>query len=263
MLSKLYDFIIRKHLEILTVIFVGVSLLLLSRTENHVVLVLQTRWQDFTSVIKKPLIEQEHKRRVMEENRQLRKDVFLLKRELAQAQSLMMENQRLRDMLGFRDTSKYELLPALIVYKGFKDGTNIITLNRGKRDNVKENSVIVNKEGLVGRVIAVGNRSSLAGMIAEPEARLSICINPVRVYGILKWHHGNIFVIDDIPTSVDVREGWTVMTSGLSEIYPENIPVGRITKVTSSENGFTYLIEGEYFVPFKNLREVFIFIHDR
>lgn len=262
MLSKLYDFIIRKHLEILTVIFVGISLLLLSRTENHVVLVLQTRWQDFTTVMKKPLLKQEHKRRVIEENKQLRMDIFRLNQELSQAQSLAMENRRLRDMLGFRDTSEYELLPAMIVYKGFKDGTNIITLNKGKNDNVKENSVIVDKDGLVGRVISVSKHSSLAAMIFEPEARLSICINPVRVYGILKWHHGNTFMIDDIPTSVEVREGWTVMTSGLSDIYPANIPVGRISKVTSSENGFTYLIEGEYFVPFRNLREVFILMHD-
>lgn len=258
MLSKLYDFIIRKLLEILTLIFVVISLLLLSQTENHVVLVLQSRWQDVATFIKKPIAEQQYKRQVMQENKELRREIFMLNSRLSRMGSLESENERLRDMLEFRDTSDYELIPALIVYKGFKDGANIITVDKGKRDGVKKNDVIVDKDGLVGRVIFTGNRSSLAGMIAEPEARVSACINPVRVYGILKWHHGNTFVIDDIPTSVEIREGWKVMTSGLSEIYPANIPIGHITKVTSSENGFTYIIEGKYNVPFKELREVFI-----
>jgi rod shape-determining protein MreC len=262
MLSKLYDFIIRKHLEILTVIFVAVSLILLSQTENRVILVLQSHWQDVATFVKKPVVEQQHKRKVMEENKALRRDIFRLNSELARLQSLERENERLRDMLGFRDTTDYELLPSLIVYKGFKDGANVITVDKGKRDGVKKNDVIVDKDGLVGRVISAGNRSSIAGMIAEPEARISICINPVHVYGILKWHHGNSFMIDDIPTSIEIREGWPVMTSGLSDIYPANIPVGRIRKVTSSENGFTYLIEGEYNVSFKNLREVFILIDE-
>lgn len=262
MLSKLYDFIIRKHLEILTVVFVLVSLLLLSQTENHVVLVLQSRWQDVATFMKKPIAEQRYKRQVMQENKELRQDIFRLNSELSRMGSLESENERLRDMLGFRDTSNYELIPALIVYKGFKDGANIITVDKGKRDGVRKNDVIVDKDGLVGRIISTGNRSSLAGMIAEPEARVSVCINPVRVYGILKWHHGNTFVIDDIPTSIEVREGWSVMTSGLSDIYPANIPIGRIKKVTSSENGFTYLIEGEYNVAFRKLREVFILSDD-
>ncbi len=99
-------------------------------------------------------------------------------------------------------------------------------------------------------------------MIIEPDVRVSVRINPSRVYGILKWHHGNTFVIEDIPTTIDIRPGWTVTTSGLSEIYPQDIPVGIITRVNTSENGFTHMIEGNYNVSFKNLREVFILDHD-
>ncbi len=262
MLSKLYDFVIRKHLEILTVVFVGISLLLLSQTENHVILSMQTRWQDVTSFMKKPIAEQQRKKKVIEENRQLRMDIFRLNRELAHQQSLSTENERLRDMLGFRDTSRYELLPALITYKGFKDGSSIIMLDKGKENNVRANDVIVDKDGLVGRILSSGKRTSIASMIIEPDVRVSVRINPSRVYGILKWHHGDTFVIEDIPTTIEIKPGWTVTTSGLSEIYPRDIPVGYITQVNSSENGFTYLIEGNYYVSFRKLQEVFIVSHD-
>jgi len=261
MLSKLYDFIIRKHLEILTVIFVGISLALLSQTENHVVLRIQTGWQDVSTFLKKPVLEKQRKKKVLEENKQLRMEVFSLNREVARLQNLDTENERLREMIGFRDTSRYELLPSLIVYKGFKNGSSVITLDKGKNYDVYQDDVIVDKEGLVGRILSSGKRTSIANMIIEPDVRVSVRINPSRVYGILKWHHGNTFVIEDIPTTIDIEPGWTVTTSGLSEIYPPDIPIGVITDVKTSENGFTHVIEGNYNVAFKNLREVFILEH--
>ncbi|MDZ7820672.1 MAG: rod shape-determining protein MreC [Candidatus Marinimicrobia bacterium] len=151
-----------------------------------------------------------------------------------------------------------EIIPALIIYKGFKEGSNIIMLDKGRDHDVGKNDVIVYKDGLVGRILACGQHTCMASMIVEPDIRVSVRIDPARVYGILKWHHGNTFIIDDIPTSVEVKPGQTVTTSGFSEIYPADIPVGRITGVTSSENGFTYIIEGNYFVEFNKLREVFI-----
>jgi rod shape-determining protein MreC len=258
MLSKLYDFIISKHIEILTVIFVGVSLFLLFQTENHVVLSLQTKWQDVTLFVKKPFVERQYRRQVQEENKQLRMEVFQLNKEVARLNSLSSENERLRELLGFRDTSRYELLPALIIYKGFKDGSDIIMLDKGRNNDVSKNDIIVDKNGLVGRVLSAGIRSSIVSMIIEPDVRVSVRINPARVYGILKWHHGNTFVIDDIPISIDIQPGWTVTTSGLSDIYPADIPVGVITRVSSSDNGFTYIIEGDYAVPFRSLHEIFI-----
>jgi rod shape-determining protein MreC len=263
MLSKLYDFIIRKHLEILTVIFVFISLILLSQTENYVVLRVQTGWQDVSLFLKKPAAEQQRKKKVIEENKQLRMDVFKLNQEVARLQNLDTENERLREMIGFRDTSRYELLPSLIVYKGYKNRSSVITIDKGRNEGIRADDVIVDKEGLVGRILSSGKRTSIASMIIEPDVRVSVRINPSRVYGILKWHHGNTFAIEDIPTTISIQQGWTVTTSGLSEIYPADIPIGVITDVLTSENGFTHMIKGNYNVSFNNLREVFILSHDR
>ena len=258
MFSKLYDFIIRKHLEILTVAFVLISLLLLSQTENNVVLKAQNAWQDVVVTLQKPAIEKQRKKKVIEENGQLRMQIFRLNKEVARLQNLDSENERLREMLGFRDTSRYELLPTQIMYKGFKDGNSVISINQGKNKSVSPNDIIVDKEGLVGKVISSSTSTSLASIIIEPDVRVSVRINPSRVYGILRWHHGNTFVIDDIPSTINIQDGWEVVTSGLSEVYPPDIPVGVITQVLKSENGFTHHIEGDYNVSFKNLKEVFV-----
>ncbi|MFO7841802.1 MAG: hypothetical protein R6V48_06595 [Fidelibacterota bacterium] len=92
MLVKLYDFIIRKHLEILTILFVVISLLFLSQTENHVIVSLQTKWQDISTFIKKPVLEQQRKKKVMKENKDLRMEIFRLKQELAGTKSLQNDD---------------------------------------------------------------------------------------------------------------------------------------------------------------------------
>ena len=123
-------------------------------------------------------------------------------------------------MIGFRDTSRYDLLPALIVYKGFKDGSSVITIDKGRNDNVKENDIIVDKEGLVGRILSSGSFTSMANMIIEPDVRVSVRINPSRVYGILKWHHGNTFMIEDIPATIDIQPVGVLRPPD----YPKYIP---------------------------------------
>lgn len=263
MFTKLYDFIIRKHIEILTFVFVLISLILLSQTENNVVLKIQNAWQDISVVLQKPAVEHQRKLKIIEENSQLRMHIFKLNQEVSRLQNLDSENARLRSMLAFKDTSRYELLPTLIVYKGFKNENSVITIDKGHKDGVEANDVIVDKEGLVGKVLSSSVSTSLASMIIEPDVRVSVRINPSRVYGILKWHHGNTFIIEDIPSTIDIQPGWSVTTSGLSEIYPPDIPVGIITEVLTSENGFTHHIEGNYNVAFKNLREVFVLKNDR
>ena len=93
MLSKLYDFIIRKHLEILTIIFVGISLILLSQTENHIILRVQSTWQDVSVFLKRPAAERQRKLKVLEQNKELRMEVFRLNQELARLQNLDIENE--------------------------------------------------------------------------------------------------------------------------------------------------------------------------
>ncbi|MFA6618905.1 MAG: rod shape-determining protein MreC [Candidatus Neomarinimicrobiota bacterium] len=263
MFSKLYDFIIRKHLEILTFIFVLISLGFLSQTESNVVLKVQNAWQDISVVLKRPVVERQRKQKIIEENSQLRMNIFKLNQEVSRLQNLDSENARLRSMLAFKDTSHYELLPTLIVYKGFKNENSVITIDKGHKDGVKANDVIVDKDGLVGKIISSSASTSLANMIIEPDVRVSVRINPSRVYGILKWHHGNTFIIEDIPSTIDIKPGWSVTTSGLSEVYPPDIPVGVISEVLISENGFTHHIEGNYNVTFNNLKEVFVLKNDR
>lgn len=263
MFSKLYDFIIRKHLEILTFIFVLISLIFLSHTKNHIVLKVQNAWQDVSVVFQKPVVERQRKQKIIEENNQLRMDIFTLNQEVSRLQNLDSENARLRNMLAFKDTSHHELLPTIIVYKGFKSENVVITIDKGHKDGVNTNDVIVDKDGLVGKVISSSASTSLARMIIEPDVRVSVRINPSRVYGILKWHHGNTFTIEDIPSTIDIKPGWSVTTSGLSEVYPPDIPVGVISEVLTSENGFTHHIEGNYNVTFNNLKEVFVLKNDR
>lgn len=258
MFNRFYDFIIKKHVEILTVLFVFISIVFLFQTENYIILKIQNKWEDTHASIRKPVSSTQHKKQLIVQNKQLRKEVFRLQSELNSTRYLQEENNRLRKLLAYEDTASYSLTAAQIVYKGYKSGNHVIVLDKGKKQEISNRDVVVDHKGLVGRISNVGVSSSMAGMITEPNSRVSVRIIPSGSFGLLKWHQGNTFTIEDIPITVKVETGYSVITSGYSDIYPENIPVGKITRVEASTNGFTYLVYGEYYVDFYKLKEVLV-----
>jgi rod shape-determining protein MreC len=62
----------------------------------------------------------------------------------------------------------------------------------------------------------------------------------------------------DVPHHADVEEGDLVVTSGLGEIFPKGILVGRVERVAYEEGHLFRRIEVRPFVDFSHLEEVFV-----
>jgi len=263
MINRLYDYIIKKHVEILTAVFVLVSIFLLFQTENHTIQSIQIRWSDFITSVRKPVSNVQRKKHLISRNSDLRKEVFELRSQISRMDYLENENARLRSLLDFRDTSAHTLIAAQIIYSGYKREGFVIEIDKGRRDKITSGDIIVNHKGLVGRVIKSGKRASLAHVINEPNARVSVRITPSGVFGILKWYQAGTFIIEDIPNTVTISKGDRVCTSGFSRIFPSDIPVGKITDVRPSKNGFTFLVYGRYNVNFQKLKNILVIHEDQ
>src|SRR5690625_7733663 len=90
--------------------------------------------------------------RALDENRFLREENIQLASEVARSREAMYENERLRSMIAFVDSSEYDLLPARIVSKHLTRPQNFLTLDVGRRDAVEEGMAAVGERGVSGRV---------------------------------------------------------------------------------------------------------------
>ncbi len=258
MFKKIYDFVFDNHFTIITIVFVIISFFILLQNEHPVVNNIRSFCGEAITPIKKPIIIFKNLISASKENQILRKKLVKLNIRTANYINLEKENNRLRKILNFKKQSNYKLIPATILSKGLNKNVNTILIDKGKINNVKKNDVIVVPDGLVGKVIAVNNKTSLVQLVTDMNFYISAKILPSDVKGILHWYGGKKFIINDIPNSISIKKGDLVVTSGFSEIYPQMIAIGVIKEVKNSPNGFTYLLKGKLSVDFYKISEVLI-----
>lgn len=254
-------YVLKGYITIFLAIILS-SFLLISN-ENRQVENLQAKIIDVTGKIKQNFTWVKIVFNTINENRELREELLYLTLENTRFRNAEIENQRLREMIGFKKRESLKYLSAVVVSKGFHQIINSIQINVGKNDGVIKNIPVITEKGLVGKTHLVGNDYSLVQMMTDINFRVSAKILRTRATGIVNWKTEDIFEMSNVPKSNDVAVGDTVITSGYSQIYPPQIPVGVVTKVSDNIPGMSKEIELKAFVEFSSIEEVFVIVQDR
>lgn len=135
---------------------------------------------------------------------------------------------------------------------------NYITLNKGMRDGVTADMGVVAKDGVVGIVNAVSDKFSVVIPVLNPLLTISCKLHKNNQIGALHWDGRDYRYAEmlDVARHIEVNEGDTVVTSGLSEVFPENMLIGVIEKVALTESDAYYNIRVRLAVDFRNIKYV-------
>jgi rod shape-determining protein MreC len=192
------------------------------------------------------------------ENRKLKKRLGTYRLERDRYNEALGENQRLRLLLGFKQQTGYEAIPAEIIGMGTAGLPGSVHLDVGWKDGCRKNMVIVSHEGVVGRLVSIGRNASVGQLMTDPSFRISGKVQRSRVLGIVRWLYGNICVLEGVPGRGDVQVGDRVVTSGFSRIYPPGLVIGRVFKISPHRNGLFQNILLRTEEDFTSLEEVFV-----
>ena len=100
-------------------------------------------------------------------------------------------------------------------------------VNLGAKSGVKVNWIVLNQNGLVGRVIAVGNDTSRVLFLADGDSRVPVMGEITRARAIAMGDKTSAPKLAHLNTPTLMRDGERVMTSGDDGIYPRGIAVGQ------------------------------------
>jgi rod shape-determining protein MreC len=196
--------------------------------------------------------------RMGSENARLRDAAARLALENFALREAELENVRLRTLLDFKAASWFQLEPAAVLARDAGRFGRALKISKGRGAGLGVNMPVVNHEGLVGKVIEVDAGSSFVQILRDPDCRVSALVQRSRVAGILAWDPREGVRLLDVPHHADVEVGDLIVTSGLGEIFPKGILVGRVESVTFEEAHLFRRIEVEPFVDFSHLEEVFV-----
>jgi rod shape-determining protein MreC len=102
-------------------------------------------------------------------------------------------------------------------------------VNVGSRQGVAVNWVVINQNGLVGRVVAVGSVSSRVLLLGDSDSRVPVMGEITRARALLAGDKTNAPKLSHLNTPALMRDGEIVLTSGDDGLFPRGIAVGQAT----------------------------------
>lgn len=153
---------------------------------------------------------------------------------------------------------KYHFLVAKVINNNTNKSQNYITLNKGSKDGIKPDMGIVSEKGIVGVTTVVSDHFSVAISLLNPKIKISSKFKKNNFSGSLVWDgiDYRYAKLEDISEHVHIKKGDTIVTTGFSSIFPENIPVGIVYKYKKKQEDSYYDIDVKLFTDFKTLTHV-------
>lgn len=194
---------------------------------------------------------------IVAENEVLKNENARLRQETYHASEGLQELARLHTLVRFDDKWDYPIVTARVV--GHNPGRFLTTLviNRGTHHGVKESMPVFSMNGLVGKITKAELSHSRVQLLLDPNLKLSVLERRTRIVGFLESLDGRLLSAV-IPSHAGVKEGDTLITSGLGGIFPKGIPVGTVKAVRRSDVDVMSLMDVEPFQEFSSLEEVFV-----
>lgn len=156
--------------------------------------------------------------------------------------SLEEEIQELKDVLELNRTlTEYTPINATILSRNKSYWFNQIMIDKGSKDGIKEDMAVVTKDGLVGKISRVYRNSSEIKLITSDDVnyKVSVTIQTGNgdSYAILNGYDSDTECV--MVTGVDkmstVKQGDTIITSGLGGMFPGGIYVGVVQDIKSDK----------------------------
>ena len=183
------------------------------------------------------------------ENQQLKKNLYKVEEKAGKADSLEDENEQLRKLLEFKETDKNQVqIASEVIARTPASWKNELTIDKGTSDNVTDAMLVVANGGLVGSVFETSSQSSLVSLLTNEEnsTKISVRIQTKSglVYGIITGYDAknSAYIISQLNSAEDIKEGDEVATSGLGAYNAENIPVGKVLSVSEAKDQLNKIV---------------------
>lgn len=196
--------------------------------------------------------------RLKNENRQLKRRLVELESENRQLRRYMTENYRLRRLLQLEPKLPRVHTAAEVIAISPSNWVASAVLNRGIKDGVSVGDVVVACSGLVGQVTRVSQSSCVVIFIVDKRCGVGVRVKRNGAMGFMRGCGNGKCIVRLLDSDGDLKVGDELATSGVGEVYPSGIPVGKVVSVHQFEA--SQIVEGdvEPFVKFGSLQEVFI-----
>lgn len=171
---------------------------------------------------------------VYSENKNLRQKDVQMDELRIKLRTLENENRLLSEMLNYTAPQDVKFITAKII-SGIGDAfSHSIIAYVSDASNVHIGQIVMYKEQVIGRVDSVNGSYVRIILISDISSKIPVVIERNRERAILSGN--NTFILNLLYTlpSADIQIGDQVVTSGVGGIFPSELLIGSVTKVSGN-----------------------------
>ncbi len=192
------------------------------------------------------------------ENIDLKSRVVELETYLAEAESGIRDNEILRKELGFKKTTKLNLVPCEVMSSNALNLTDTLVLNCGSNEGVMEGQVVMAQGHVVGKIIYVNKTTSTAVLATSSKFLVDARISKTGQSSVVEGSFGSGLLLNQIPQSAALEKGWLIVTAGINSQIPKDLLIGEVGEVVSTPNDLFKKASLLTPVDFSNLQFVYV-----
>ena len=167
---------------------------------------------------------------------------------------IINENNELKKITKINNSmSEFDIIYSTIVERNNAFWLEELTINKGTMDGIIQNMIVVNENGVIGIIKNCSLFSSKIRLLTGKSTNILVEVN--NSFKILSSDNNKLY-IKGINAKDNIKEGDMIITSGLSDIFPKGLIIGKIKSITKNKDGVGYTGEVELSADTNNLRFV-------
>ncbi|MGS2764010.1 rod shape-determining protein MreC [Sinomicrobium sp. M5D2P9] len=193
-----------------------------------------------------------YNRQLVEENKRLR---FLLFN-----QAHPYPDSISNDSVILQENPGYVVRDASVIKNSYHSPKNYLTIDQGEGDGIIQDMGVITSEGIVGIIDNTSRHYATVQSVLNTLTRINAQLKNTNHFGTLQWDgtSENTVQLIDISRIAPLKTGDTIITGGMSTIFPKGIPIGTIKNFTLDISENYYIINVQLFNDMTNLGHVYV-----
>jgi rod shape-determining protein MreC len=195
-----------------------------------------------------------------QENKRLKKQLVQMNRENIRLREMGSANERLRKLLQLKSELSGPSQIAEVVGRGPSPFLQTLYINKGRKEGLIRGMPVLQPDGVAGRLEKTSGHFSQVVLLNDPGFAVDCLAQRSRVRGVLTGiPGGGNCQVKYIARTEDIRAGDVIITSGLDQVFPKGLILGRVVRVDSKVKGIFLFVEVVPECKASQIEEVLIF----
>ncbi len=196
---------------------------------------------------------------LQQRNADLERALINFQSEIVELREIKADYDRIAALLNYRGiNTDRQYLAATVIARDTTGLLRAIVIDRGSRDGVSVGMPVVTELGLVGRVYKVAATNAQVELVTDTNSYVNARLQTSRAEGSIVGTDAGDLRMTFIPLNDEIKDGDSVVTSGIGGKFPRGIVIGQVTNSRLDDSKLFQEAQVRSLVDFNRLEIVLV-----